>query len=271
MVDDKTKIVSSIAGKRSKLSAAMHNAAYEDLGLNFLYIPFKVEDLKSAIVGIKALGFRGSAVTMPYKKEVMKHLDNLDKTAKKIGAVNTILNNDGKLTGYNSDWIGAMESLKEICVLKNKKVVLVGAGGAARAIAYGLKENNAEVFIFNRTVEKAKELTEEFNLHFGGSPDDITKLDDYDILINATSVGFNLEAGKSIVDSSSMKKNKIVMDVVTHPIITPILDLAQKKNCKIISGYKMLIYQAIFQIRLWTGKEPKFEVMEKALLDALKS
>jgi shikimate dehydrogenase len=264
-IDSDTNFISSFANKKSKLGATMHNAAYNELNSNFIYVPFAVEDIKTAINGLRAMNFKGSAVSMPHKQEVMKYLDEIDTTAKKIGAVNTIINQEGKLKGYNSDWVGAMDALKEITSLKGKKVVLIGAGGAARAIAYGLKENNCKVTIFNRTFEKAKNLANEFNLGYGENIRDIVNYD-YDILINATSVGYNLDAGKSIVNKDSIKENKVIMDIVTNPIITPILEIAKEKNCKIISGYKMLIYQAMFQIELWTGKKPKFETMEEAIL-----
>ena len=197
----------------------------------------------------------------------MKYLDKIDPIAKKIGAVNTVSNDNDILTGYNSDWIGAMEALKEISDLKNKSVILIGAGGAARAIAYGLEENQAKVTIFNRTSEKAKELSKEFNLIFGGNLDEIKNIDDYDILINATSVGFHPGIDKCVVDESIIKKNKIVMDVVPNPLETPFLRIVKNKGCKIIPGYRMLIYQALFQFELYTGKKAPFEVMEKALLN----
>src|SRR3989344_2620140 len=114
MVDNETKIVSSIAIKQSKIGAAMHNAAFEHLRLNFLYIPLTVSDCKNAIAGVRALNFRGTTVSMPHKQEVMKYLDKIDPISQKIGAVNTVSNDNGFLTGYNSDWIGAMNALKEM-------------------------------------------------------------------------------------------------------------------------------------------------------------
>lgn len=269
-IDNETKIVSSIAIKQSKLGAAMHNSAYQYFGLNFIYIPLTVSDCKCAVAGIRALNFRGSAVSMPHKQEVMKYLDKIDPIAKKIGAVNTVSNDNGILMGYNSDWIGAMDALKKVCNLQNKIVVLIGAGGAARAIAYGLKENGAKAIIFNRTPEKAEILANEFDLEFGGSIEEIQKLEDYDILINATSTGFYPNVDESIVDESALKKNKIVMDVVFNPLETPLLKFAKNKNCKVVPGYRMLIYQALFQFELFTGKKVPFKIMEKALIDILK-
>ena len=139
---------SAISTKKSKLGASMHNAAYQNLGANYVYIPIAVTDLHNAIIGLKALDFRGTAVSMPYKQEIIKYLDKIDPTAKKIGAVNTVLNEGGTLIGYNSDWIGAVEALKEVTKLKGKTAILIGAGGASRAIAYGLKENKTNVIVF---------------------------------------------------------------------------------------------------------------------------
>jgi shikimate dehydrogenase len=267
-IDNETKVTGSISGKPSKLGAAMFNAAYQHLSLNILHIPFTVVDIKNAIAGIRALNIVGSAVSMPHKEEVMKYLDKIDPTAKKIGAVNTIANTNGVLTGYNSDWIGAIEALKEVTDLKNKNVVLIGAGGAARAIAYGLKESDSKVILFNKTQEKGKRLADEFDLEFGGSLDKIGKIDDYDILVNATSAGFH-NGNESVVEEEALKENKIVMDVVFVPTETKLLKLAKKKGCRVVPGYRMLIHQALFQFELYTDKKAPFEVMEKALLEVL--
>ena len=261
IITNETRIAGSLAAKQSKLGAAMHNAAYETMNENIIYIPFTIKDCKNAIVGVKALNFIGATVSMPYKQEIMIYLDKIDPTAQKIGAVNTIQNKDGFLIGYNSDWIGAMTALKEVCTLENKRVALIGAGGAARAIAFGLKENKAIVTIYNRTEEKGITLAKDFNLIYGGTPD---KISDYDILINATSVGFMDD--NCIV--KSVKEGTVVMDVVFNKKETPLLKLA--KNCKHVHGYKMLIYQAMFQIELWTGKKPPYDIMEKELLEALR-
>lgn len=270
MVDDKTKIIGLIAIKPGRLDSAMWNSAFEHLGLNFIHLSFTVVNLKDAITGIRALNFRGCAVSMPYKQKVMKYLDKIDPIAKKIGAVNTIANNKGFLTGYNSDWIGATEALREVCELKDKRAVLIGAGGAARAIAYGLRKNRSNVVVFNRTPKKAKNLAEEFDLEFGGGLENIQEVGDYDILINATSVGFYPDVNRSVVEETALKKNKIVMDIVFDPLETQLLKLAKNKNCKLIPGYKMLIYQALFQFKLWTGQKAPFRILEETVLNILK-
>lgn len=269
-IDNETRILGSIAGNQSNLGTTMHNAVYEAMGLNCVYLALNVKNVKNAVEGLRALNFRGSAVSMPHKQGVMKYLNEINPIAKKIGAVNTILNENGILTGYNSDWTGAIDALKEKTNLENKKVALIGAGGAARAIAYGLKKSKSKVVIFNRTVEKAKELAKEFDLEFGGNIENFKKIQDYDILINATSIGFYPQSNKSIIEKDQLKENKIVMDIVFKPLETLLLRYAKSKNCITIPGYRMLIYQALFQIKLWTNKKAPFEVMEKALLTVLK-
>jgi len=271
IIDNETKVISSIAIKQSSLGAAMHNSGFRHLGLNFVYIPLTVADCKNAVAGIRALNFRGSTVSMPHKQEVIKYLDKIDPVAKKIGAVNTISNESGVLTGYNSDWIGAIEALKEVTKLKNRVVCLIGAGGAARAISYGLKENKSDVVIFDRTVSKAMKLSKTFDLRLGGDLENLKKFqEDYDILINATSVGFYPNTNDSIVDKEMIQLGKVAMDVVFNPRETLFLKYAKTRKCSIVPGYRMLIHQALFQFELFTGRKPPFKVMEHALLKNLK-
>src|SRR3989344_9576570 len=168
------------------LSPTIHNAGYEAMGLNYAYFAFRVNNLQDAIMGVRALGIKGVSVTAPHKLTAMQFLDRIDDRAENIGAVNSILNQDGELIGYNTDCEGAIKALEEKTTLSGKKVVLLGAGGAARAIAFGLREKNADVLILNRTPEKAAGLAKVTNARFG----DLSILDEIktsDILINATS------------------------------------------------------------------------------------
>jgi shikimate dehydrogenase len=244
----------------------MHNTAYEYLALNFLYIPFAVDNLKDAVAGLKALNFRGFTVSMPYKQDIMRYLDKIDPVAKQIGAVNTVLHENGKLSGYNSDWIGALEALKEVTTLKDKRVLLLGAGGAARAIAYGLRKSQAKITIFNRTEKKAKNLAKVFSVQYGGTIKQVRNFD-YDILINATSVGFTDDA--SIIEPSVLRSNKIVMDVVFDKLQTTFLRAAKEKDCPTVPGYRMLMHQALFQFNMFTGRKAPFSIMEKLLVEKL--
>lgn len=244
----------------------MHNAGYAAIGANFIYLPIATDDIKNAIAGVRGLHIRGTSISMPHKQTVMQYLDTIDPIAQTIGAVNTISNDNGVLTGYNSDWIGAVAALKEVTALEDKKVIVIGAGGAARAIIYGLVQNKAKVIVYDRTFEKARSLTENFGAAYGGTIEDLRSVSDYDIVINATSVGFGTNA--SIVNEAFFRPQTIAMDVIVMPAETAFLKLAKAGGAHPIAGSRMLIHQAIFQIELFSGKKAPFEVMEKALLGA---
>lgn len=262
-----TNLIVSFASKQNSVGAAMHNAGYQALGLNFMYVPITTDDIANAIAGVRGFGLVGNTVSMPHKQTVMQHLDVIDEVAQKIGAVNTVHNKEGVLTGYNSDWVGAMEALKEITELSGKKAVVIGAGGAARAIVYGLKHYGASVVILNRDQEKGQNLANDFDAEFKGGLEKLKDIQDYDILINATSVGFGTE--ESPVPAEAIKEGTVVLDVVFIPNPTIFMRHAESRNCKTVPGYRMLIHQALFQFELFTGQKPPFEVMEKALLGAL--
>ncbi len=269
-IDNKTKVVGLFTQNPTNLSAAMHNAAYERLGLNFAYIPFHVENIENAVAGARALNFRGASVSIPFKQEVMQYLDRIDPAAERIGAVNTIINDKGVLTGYNTDWTGAVEALLEMTELNSRRAFIIGAGGAARAIAYGLKESGSSVFVFNRSPEKAVELAGRLGLSFGGSLEDIVKKGDYGILINTTPVGSAPKIGESVIKEAALQEGKIVMDIVSTPIETKLLRYAKSNGCKVVHGYRMLLHQAAAQFELFTGQKAPFEAMEHAVLEALR-
>jgi shikimate dehydrogenase len=243
----------------------MHNVAFEHLKLNYVYFALTVTDVENALRGMRALKIRGFSVSMPHKIEVMKYLDRIDETAKAIGAVNTITNDDGVLTGYNSDWIGAMTALKEATKIKDKNVLVIGAGGAARAIVYGLSREGAKIRVVNRTASKAKELAEKYQASFGG-PEELENVSDYDILMNATSVGSN-EPSKSLVPKRLLSSEQTVFDVVFMPPESKLIREAKEKGCKTVPGWKMLLYQAVWQFEKYTAKKAPVRVMEKALKD----
>lgn len=268
-VDAKTIVCASLANpNRGSKSPVMHNAGFEALDLNFVYVAFEPEEkyLKDAIMGIRGLGIKGVSVSKPYKEEVIQFLDEIDPTAQVIGAVNTILNHENKLIGYNSDWIGAVRAIEQKVSIKNKKIVIVGAGGAAKAIAYGMKNSGGIVSIYNRSQERAEQLVKEFGLELGGNLEDLSKVEDYDILINATSVGSYPNIDYSIIPEHILQEGKIVLDAVINPIDTLLIKRAQKKNCLVVNGLKMLIFQGAFQYKLFTGYDAPLEVMEKKLL-----
>jgi shikimate dehydrogenase len=182
-ITSNTKLITLLTSTHNGLSSAIHNAAYESLKADLIYLPITTNDIKNSVAGMRALGIRGSSVSIPYKETVMQFLDAIDPIAKKIGAVNTIVNNNGILTGYNTDWTGAIKALEEVTSLKNKHVILLGAGGAARAILYGLLQAEAKVTVYNRTAVKAKLMADEFKANYGGSLSSLASAGTYDIVI----------------------------------------------------------------------------------------
>lgn len=255
---------------KTSRSPSQHNAAYKKLGIDdkftYLRVEVKPKDLKMAVDGIKGLGIRGVSVTMPHKQTVMKYLDKIDKDAKAIGAINTIVNNSGKLTGFNTDYLGAMTALGKKINPKGKTVAVIGAGGAARAIIFGLSKSGAKVKIFNRSVDKAKSLAKEFGCKWGSlkALEDIAGVD---VVINCTPVGMNENI--SPISKKFLNKNQIVFDIVYLPKETRLIKEAKEKGAKIIYGYEMLLYQGVAQFELYTGLKAPVEVMRKTLEDSL--
>ncbi len=257
----------SIASHPSRVGQAIHNAMFKYLNLAFSYVAFGIEDSEAAIAAMRSLSIRGYGVTMPHKVSIIKYLDQLDPVAQEIGAVNTVVNDNGVLTGYNLDWLGAVLALEEHVQLNAKRVFVVGAGGAARAVAFGLKKRGANVSIFNRTSQRAKDLALELGVHFGGDLNDLSS--DYDILVHTTSAGYVSQPGVCIVPEHILLSGKTIMDVVAEPLETPLLALAKSKNCVTIPGYRMRLHQAAAQFALYTGQNPPLEEMGRVLLEAM--
>jgi shikimate dehydrogenase len=251
------------------LSPLIHNAGYQALGINYVYLPFQVKDIKRAIEGIRGLGIRGASITLPHKTTAIKYLDRLDPLAEEIGAVNTIVNDEGVLTGYNTDGDGALQALEEVTSLGGKKAVLIGGGGAASAIALGLKKNGVELVVLNRTEDKARKLAKQVNAEDSGDLEKLSLIASADILINATSVGMWPQASQSIIPQRLLHNKLTVFDIVYNPRETRLLIEAREKGCAIVYGYKMLLYQAARQFELFTGRQPPLAAMESALTQAL--
>jgi shikimate dehydrogenase len=277
MIDAKTKVIGLIGHPvEHSFSPIMHNAAFKDKGLNYVYVAFDVlpENLKYVIDGAKALGIVGFNVTIPHKIEIMKYLDEVDRDAQLIGAVNTIKIEDGRAIGYNTDGIGARIALEEeIGKVKDKNIVIYGAGGAARAVAFELAKDN-NLVIANRTVEKAealaKEIAEKLNKKFGEEVKfaglDVN-LEGVDIIINATPIGMHPNVDvEPIVKAENMSKDMVVMDLIYNPLETVLLKEAKKANAKAINGLGMLIYQGAVAFKIWTGVEPNIAAMKDAIM-----
>jgi len=262
------------------LSPAMHNAAFEELNLDLVYVAFRVkrEELRDALIGARSLDVLGLNVTMPHKNAVMKYLDEIDSTARSIGAVNTILNEKGSLVGYNTDGVGALEALKENGITPNgKKLLLLGAGGAGKAIAFQAAQEVEELIILNRTPQKAKKLAEvlrkEFNKKIKGNAlsTEIIKeeLRDADILVNATSVGMHPDVDQSLIPKNSLKPDLCVMDIVYSPLETKLAKDAKAVGAKVVSGIEMLVYQGAASFEIWTNHKAPVKAMKKAVLNKL--
>jgi shikimate dehydrogenase len=251
------------------LSPLIHNVGYQALGINYLYVPFRVKDFKQAIEGIRRLDIRGASITMPHKARAIEYVDEFDRVAIETGAVNTIVNNDGILTGYNTDYHGALKALEEATSLEGKKAVLVGSGGAATAIALGLRRGGAKLVILNRTEAKAKRLAEMFDAEDFGGLKKLGEVSSADILINATPAGMWPKTSESIIPQNLLHNKLTVFDTVYNPKETKLLIEARERGCAIVYGYKMFLYQAALQFELFTGREAPLKVMESTLTQAL--
>ena len=252
------------------LSPAMHNAAFAELGENSVYLPFPVLDLEAGIAGLKAIGVKGVSVTIPYKEAVIPLLDEIDDVARQIGAVNTIeiheVEGEKRLCGSNTDWLGANRALSEKISLRGAQVVLLGAGGSARAIGFGLQQQGAHVVLCSRTESRGRALAMDLGCLW--HPLDESDSLHGDVLVNATSVGMQLKIQISPVSRVILSRFQVVMDIVYAPLVTRLLSEAKVAGCQVINGLEMLLYQGVAQFELWTGKTAPVELMRQKLYHA---
>lgn len=262
------------------MSPEIHNSAFQKLGLNACYLAFKVEDLNSAMKGFRALGIKGASVTIPHKIKIMRFLDDIDSTAKIIGAVNTIVRDGERLIGYNTDGEGAVKALRDkLGDVKKLRVSVIGSGGAARAVAITLavKEKVKSINIIGIIRKEIAKLTRDIgenspaivrgvmlndeNLRFC--------LGESDLLINASPVGMHPHVDKSPVKPALLRKDLAVFDVVYNPLETKLIRDAKKAGAKTVCGVEMFINQAVLQFELWTAKRAPVELMRKIVLKKL--
>lgn len=286
-IDSKTKLLGLIGDPvEHSLSPAMQNFIAKKLNLNYCYLAFRVKakDLQHALEGIRALGIAGVNVTVPHKQSVLQLLDEIDGEAKILKAVNTIKNNDGKLIGYNTDGIGFRKSLQTQDIeLASKKAVVLGAGGAARAVVHSLITLGiGEIAIYNRTPSRAKKLADEMQESTGFKAirshdltDDrlIEDLKSAQLLVNATSVGMQPHS-TPIEDPSGFHQDLTVYDLIYNPSQTKLLKEAEKRGAHAINGLDMLIYQGIESLRIWAGvdiKEALLKGLRGYLVDLMQS
>jgi len=257
------------------MSPVMHNAAFREVGLDYIYLPFRVkkDELGAAIAGMKALNMRGLNVTIPHKVAVIPFLDKLDPLAEKIGAVNTIVNDDGVLTGYNTDATGFLQALLETGFEpEGKSVVIIGAGGAARAISFILADRGAHLAILNRRLELdwARELAARISQAFAREVSALEldrrnllkMLEKADILVNATSVGMSPNVDETPVPVGLLRPGLVVYDIVYNPILTRLQREAVAAGATAISGLDMLVWQGVLAFEKWTGQKAPVRLMK---------
>ncbi len=265
------------------ISPAMHNAAFRSAGIDALYEAWQTapDDLAAGVAALRGENYLGANVTVPHKQAVMEHLDEIDDLATRIGAVNTIVNQDGRLLGSNTDALGFINSLQSEAGVSaaGLNVVLVGAGGAARAAAYALADAQAGTLaIANRTVERAESLSDELGrtgvetAAFGiADPDFLSACERADLIVNSTSVGMlhGPAEGESPIPASVISPGCVVYDMVYNPPNTPLLTAAEKAGAKAVGGLPMLVYQGAAAWTRWTGRDAPVEVMFDVAKDAL--
>ncbi len=244
-------------------SPAMHTAAFRALGLDAVYVAFDVppERLADALSGARAAQVRQLAVSIPHKEAVIALLDEVDDTARTIGAVNTVTRQpDGRLVGANTDWLGLVAALERETALDGQRAVVLGAGGTARAALHGLRTRGATVTVLNRTRARAEQLA----AAFGAASGALSDLGDlpYDVLVNTTSVG--LRSDESPVPAETLREGAVVLDAVYDPPETRLLRDARARGCATVGGKWMLVGQAVEQVRLWSGRTPAAETLAEA-------
>ena len=234
------------------LSPLIHNAVYEEENIDAVLLAFGHPSVENLVGAIRTLPIHLAAVTMPHKQTIMPLLDAIDPVAEKIGAVNTVINREGKLEGFNTDVFGVAASLKETS-LKGKNVLLIGAGGVAQPIAYHLSSEGASIFCMNRIRADAQKLCDKF----GGTviESDGLKNVPFDVIVNATPVGMEPNVDATPIGKEHISSGATVFDVIYAPLETRLMKEARERGARVVSGLTMFISQALEQERLWLGKD----------------
>jgi len=249
------------------LSPVMHNCGLAHYGMNATYLAFRVTDIETAIHGLRALGIKGASIILPHKSRVMRYLDDIDPVAAKIGAVNTVINDNGRLIGKNSDVTGALDALRAKTELATKKVLIIGAGGAARAIGYGVHTAGARVTLTNRSPQSGSDLATDLEVDFLPLADIST--DSFDILINTTPVGMHPAVNAVPIPGGILCPGMVVMDIVYNPLETTWLKTAARAGCRTIDGLAMFVNQGARQFEWWTGRKAPVDIMRQAVIENL--
>jgi shikimate dehydrogenase len=246
----------------------MHNAAFAVSGINAVYVAFPVADLPQAVAGLRGLGIQGVSVTIPFKEEIIPLLDQLDPQAARMGAVNTVVRREERLMGYNTDWLGAVAALEAHQAIAGEHFLLLGAGGAARAIAFGLVERGGQVTVTDLDLARAETLAREWGLTAVSLEELHTS--PARVLINASPVGMAPDVDAIPLDPRLLERYTLVMDIVYRPLATRLLREAKARGCRTIDGLQMLIHQGTAQFHLFTGLPAPVKVMSEAAYQALK-
>lgn len=261
---------------KHSLSPAMQNAAFRKTGINAVYTAFEASGIKAAISAMKTLNIKGASVTIPFKTEAMKYADEIDPLAGEIGALNTLVNKNGKIYAYNTDGSGAAEALVNNDVkIKGSRVLVIGNGGSARAVAFTLLGRGAKITIAGRDRQRFMPLVR--GLEKKGPADsilistiDLPFMQDIDIIINTTPVGMSPDTGSSPLKENLILEKHTVFDIIYAPHNTKLLRISRARGCKTIHGTEMLVYQGAMQFELWTGIKAPFQIMLKALKAAIR-
>ena len=264
MIDAATRLYCVFGNPvRHSKGPLIHNAAFKNKDINAVYLAFEVQDAAKAVQAVRTLDIQGASVTIPFKESIMEHIDWIDPTARAIGAVNTIVNENGVLKGYNTDYQAAVAPLVPFGI-SGKTVCIVGAGGAARAVAHGIAAQNGNIIITNRTEQKGQALAETVNARF--IPANEMANIQADVVINTTSIGMTPKADKISFPPEALTSEMVVMDVVYTPLRTRLLEAAEQKGCTTIDGLSMFIAQAAAQFELWRGITPDTDLMRGTIL-----
>ena len=280
-IDGKSRVCAVIGNPvEHSLSPALHNAAFAEKKLNLCYVAFRVEDLAAAMAGVRGLNLLGLSVTIPHKVAILPHLDEVEETASRIGSVNTVLNREGRLIGYNSDGMGAVRALREADVpLAGRKITILGSGGAARAISFTLGKEVAlrEMLLLGIEVEECRLLAEDLEKAVPFpvaweplSPETLSRhVPDSDGIIHCTPVGMSPHPDQSLLDRRLFRSGQFVFDIVYNPLKTKLLEEAESEGCRVVPGVEMFVHQAVFQFELWTGEEAPVDCMRRVVMEAL--
>jgi shikimate dehydrogenase len=268
MLDTQT-ILFGIFGNpvNQSLSPLMHNQAFAHTGFNGVYLAFRVHALPAAVNAIRTLAMGGASITIPHKEAIVDLLDGVEPQARRIGAVNTVVNASGRLVGHNTDCPAALDALQAVTVVDGKRVVIIGAGGTARAVGHGVRAAGGHPIIVNRTVRKGERLAAALKGEF--QPLSQWGRVRGEIVINTTPVGMYPRDERMPVPGNGFEPDMVVMDVIYNPVKTRLLQAAEKAGCRTVSGVEMFVRQGARQFELWTRRRAPLQVMRRAVLARL--